>query len=118
MKSKKIRIQKNENKTIFDTLSGEWWSETGSFEALHSFNPVRIKFILNSVGKSIKNLNILDVGCGGGILCEPLARLGANVTGIDENKRAILVAKEHAKAMNLKINYMQCHITDINIIYF
>jgi len=115
MKSKKIRIQKNENKTIFDTLSGEWWSETGSFEALHSFNPVRIKFILNSVGKSIKNLNILDVGCGGGILCEPLARLGANVTGIDENKRAILVAKEHAKAMNLKINYMQCHITDINL---
>ena len=114
MKSKKITIQKNDNKNIFDELSNEWWNETGNFEALHSFNPIRIKFILNLIGKSIKSLNILDIGCGGGILCEPLARLGANVTGIDENKKAILVAREHAKKMNLKINYKLGNITDIN----
>ena len=96
MKSKKITIQKKGNENIFDKLSNEWWNEKGSFEALHAFNPVRIKFILNSVGKSIKSLKILDIGCGGGILCEPLARLGADVTGIDENEKAILVAKEDA----------------------
>ncbi len=114
MKSKKITIQKKGNLNIFDKLSDEWWNEIGSFEALHSFNPVRIKFILNSVGKSIKSLKILDIGCGGGILCEPLARLGAEVTGIDENDKAILVAKKHAQEMNLKINYKLGNITDIN----
>ena len=115
MKSKKITIPKSVNKSIFDELSAEWWNETGSFEALPSFNPVWIKFILDSVGRSIKSLKILDVGCGGGILCEPLSRLGADVTGIDENKKAILVAKEHAKKMNLKISYMQGNITDISL---
>ena len=114
MKSKRITIQKNNNKNIFDELSSEWWNETGNFEALHSFNPIRIKFILNLIGKSIKSLNILDIGCGGGILCEPLARLGANVTGIDENEKAISIAREHAKKMNLKINYKQSNITDIS----
>ena len=114
MKSKKITIQKKANRNIFDKLSDEWWNETGSFEALHSFNPLRIKFILSSVGKSIKSLKILDIGCGGGILCEPLARLGAEVTGIDENEKAILVAKEHAKKMNLKINYKLGNISDIS----
>ena len=62
MKSKKITIQKDDNKNIFDELSNEWWNETGNFGALHSFNPIRIKFILNLVGKSIKSLNILDIG--------------------------------------------------------
>ena len=114
MKSKKITIQRNDNKNIFDELSNDWWNETGSFEALHSFNPIRIKFILNLIGKSIKSLNILDIGCGGGILCEPLARLGANVTGIDENEKAILVAKKHAKKMNLRINYKKGNITDVS----
>ena len=114
MKSKKITIQKKGNENIFDKLSNEWWNEKGSFEALHAFNPVRIKFILNSVGKSIKTLKILDIGCGGGILCEPLARLGAEVTGIDENEKAILVAKEHAQKMNLKINYICGNFSDIN----
>ena len=114
MKSKKITIQRNDNKNIFDELSNDWWNETGSFEALHSFNPIRIKFILNLIGKSIKSLNILDIGCGGGILCEPLARLGANVTGIDENEKAILVARKHAKKMNLRINYKKGNITDIS----
>ena len=114
MKSKKITIQRNDNKNIFDELSNDWWNETGSFEALHSFNPIRIEFILNLIGKSIKSLNILDIGCGGGILCEPLARLGANVTGIDENEKAILVARKHAKKMNLRINYKKGNITDIS----
>ena len=61
MKSKKITIQKKGDQNIFDELSDEWWNERGSFEALHSFNPLRIKFILNSIGNSVKSLKILDV---------------------------------------------------------
>ena len=71
---------------------------------LYAFNFVRIKFIKDTLKKksinSIRNLKILDIGCGGGILCEPLARLGAKVTGIDENKKAIEAAKEHSKKIN------------------
>ena len=59
------------DKNIFNKLSNEWWNEQGSFEALHHFNPVRLKFILDSLSRSIKNLTVLDIGCGGGILSEP-----------------------------------------------
>ncbi len=115
MKSKKITSNIAVNETVFDKLSSEWWDENGSFSALHSFNPIRMKFILDAIGSSLKNLKVLDVGCGGGILCEPMSRLGALVTGIDENKKAITVAKEHAKKMNLKINYLHGKAADLNI---
>ena len=109
MKSKKITKRIIEDNSIFDELATEWWKPDGSFSALHAFNFVRIKFIKDTLKKrsinSIKNLKILDIGCGGGILCEPLARLGAKVTGIDENKKAIEAAKEHSKKNKLKINY-------------
>ena len=73
-----------------------------------------MKYIKSSIPKnSLKNLKILDIGCGGGILCEPLARLGAKVTGIDTNKKAIDVAKKHAKKSDLKINYKNLDITKI-----
>ena len=104
MKSKKITIQKNGNKNIFDELSNEWWNEVGKFEALHSFNPTRIKFILDSVGKSIKSLNILDIGCGGGILCEPLARLGAKVVGIDKTLDLALIKISSKNKTNIQIS--------------
>ena len=80
----------------FSKLANEWWDPGGKFKPLHRFNPARIKFIKEKLinyfnckadsPKPLKNLNILDIGCGGGLLCEPLHRLGANITGIDFTK--------------------------------
>ena len=108
----KIEIEK------FSKLANEWWNPNGKFKPLHLFNPVRIEFIkeklisyfgLNSSKEEpLKKINILDIGCGGGLLCEPLRRLGANVTGIDASKDNIRVAKLHAKEMNLNITYIHC----------
>ena len=102
----------------FSKLAKEWWNPNGKFKPLHLFNPVRIEFIkekliayfkLNSKAKEpLKKINILDVGCGGGLLCEPLKRLGANVTGIDASKNNIEIAKIHAKEMSLDIKYIHC----------
>ena len=100
----------------FSKLAKDWWNPNGKFKPLHLFNPVRIEFIkekliayfkLNSKAKEpLKKINILDVGCGGGLLCEPLKRLGANVTGIDASKNNIEIAKIHAKEMSLDIKYI------------
>ena len=99
---------------LFDSLSDYWWDENGPFKALHSFNLTRVKYIKNNLGKNdLKDLRILDIGCGGGILCEPLSRLGAVVTGIDTNKKAISAAKAHAKKENLKINYLYSNLNTI-----
>jgi 2-polyprenyl-6-hydroxyphenyl methylase/3-demethylubiquinone-9 3-methyltransferase len=114
MKSKNFKSTTNETSRLFDKLSNEWWDEDGSFKALHSFNLIRIQYLKkNNLKKSLNGLNILDVGCGGGILCEPLSRLGANVTGIDSNKKAIEVAKEHAKMKNLKISYINAELSEL-----
>ena len=101
MKSKHLKTSLNQNLQLFDDLSDEWWNENGAFKALHSYNLIRLKYIIENVNKnSLKKLEILDVGCGGGILCEPLCRLGANVTGIDLNKKAIMVAKTTLNKIN------------------
>ena len=102
----------------FSKLASDWWNPNGKFKPLHLFNPVRIKFIKEkliyyfgldpNVQEPLKKMNILDIGCGGGLLCEPLKRLGATVTGIDASKNNIEVAKFHAKEMNLNINYIKC----------
>ena len=102
----------------FSRLASDWWNPNGKFKPLHHFNPVRIKFIKDKLiyyfgldpkaREPLKKINILDIGCGGGLLCEPLKRLGATVTGIDASKNNIEVAKLHAREMNLNINYMQC----------
>ena len=108
----KIEVEK------FSKLAKDWWNPNGKFKPLHLFNPARIEFIkkkliyyfeLNPKAKEpLKKINILDIGCGGGLLCEPLTRLGATVTGIDASKQNIEVAKSHAKEMNLNINYVNC----------
>ena len=114
MKSKNFKSTDNETLSFFDKLSNEWWDEWGSFKALHSYNLIRLNFIKNKIArKSLKNLRILDIGCGGGILCEPLTRLGAIVTGIDTNERAIRVAKNHANEKNLKITYKNLELEQI-----
>ena len=99
----------------FSKIAAEWWDPNGKFKPLHKFNPVRIKYIkdniikkfnLNSSNKPLKTINILDIGCGGGLLSEPMCRLGASVVGIDASKKNIEVAKFHAKKNKLKINYI------------
>ena len=108
-----------DNKEIkkFSLLAEEWWDLNGKFKPLHKFNPIRIDFIRENLishfklkNKSnfpLKNLNILDIGCGGGLVSEPIARMGANVTGIDASQNNINIAKIHAKSMGIKINYLR-----------
>ena len=100
----------------FSDLADEWWDVNGKFKPLHMFNPVRIEYILEEISKHFKikrekklfleNLNILDIGCGGGLISEPMARLGAKVTGIDASAKNIKVASLHSKKSNLKIKYL------------
>ena len=98
----------------FSKIAEEWWNPTGKFKPLHKFNPIRIKYIKNNLindfslknkKKPLNGLKILDIGCGGGLLSEPLARLGAKVTGIDPLKRNIEIAKHHLKKSKLNIKY-------------
>jgi len=98
---------KNEEFALFNQLSDEWWNENGKFKILHQIKSHRMSYILDQINnKNIKNLKVLDVGCGGGIICEPLARLGAKVTGIDFAPNNIKAAKIHSKKNKLKINYI------------
>ena len=98
----------------FSRMAEEWWNPNGKFKPLHNFNPIRIKYIkdnivkdfnIKSLNKPLRNIQILDIGCGGGLLSEPMCRLGANVVAIDASKKNIEVAKFHAKKNGLKIDY-------------
>ena len=98
---------KNEEFALFNQLSDEWWNENGKFKILHQIKSHRMSYILDQINnRNIRNLKILDVGCGGGIICEPLARLGAKVTGIDFAPNNIIAAKIHSKKNKLKNNYI------------
>jgi 2-polyprenyl-6-hydroxyphenyl methylase/3-demethylubiquinone-9 3-methyltransferase len=110
-------VKKNEIKK-FSALAEEWWNTEGKFKPLHKFNPVRIEYIREKVisyfklkdtlNHPLKNLEVLDIGCGGGLLSEPIARLGANVTGIDASEANIKICKLHAKKSKLNIKYINC----------
>ena len=109
----------------FSKLAKDWWNPKGKFRPLHVFNPSRIKFIkeklihhfkLNPNNQSpLEKLKILDIGSGGGLLCEPLNRLGAKMTGIDASNKNIQVARLHAKEMNLNIEYIHSSPENINL---
>ena len=99
----------------FSKMASEWWDPNGKFKPLHKFNPIRIKYIKDNItshfklknkNKPLLGVNILDIGCGGGLLSEPMCRLGAEVTGIDASPKNIEIAKLHSKKNKLKINYL------------
>ena len=99
----------------FSDLAEEWWDVNGKFKPLHMFNPIRIEYIIenikqhfkiNTKNNFLKNLNILDIGCGGGLISEPMSRLGGSVTGIDASEKNIKIAQLHAKKSNLEIRYI------------
>ena len=99
----------------FTNIAKEWWDVSGSFKLLHEINPIRLEYVLSQIrmtNPDIKNLRILDVGCGGGILSMPLARLGAQVTGIDAGHENIEAAKAKASSEKLDVSFECCKIED------
>ena len=114
----KIEIEK------FSKLAKQSWDPHGKFKPLHLFNPARIKFIKEKLisnfkldsnsEKPLNKLKIIDIGCGAGLLCEPLNRLGAKITGIDASKENIEVARIHSKEMNLNIDYIHSSPEKLN----
>lgn len=102
----------------FEAMAAEWWDPTGKFKPLHMMNPVRLDYITNQIAaefgrdlndvEPFKGLRLLDIGCGGGLLSEPMARLGATVIGADAAAGNIPVAQVHAEQMGLEIDYRNC----------
>lgn len=113
----------------FASLARDWWNPKGKMASLHQVNPVRLEFIRAAIDahwadepgydrQSVKPLagkNALDIGCGAGLLCEPLARLGANLTGVDAAAENVSVAGTHAEAMGLEIRYMAGEVASLDI---
>ena len=108
---------------LFNRLAEDWWDEEGEMSFLHSMSEIRMTYIKNIIFehfviqseslKSLEGIRVLDVGCGGGIASEPMARMGAKVTGIDQSVELINVAKKHSQIMNLKIKYLNKTIESI-----
>jgi len=108
----------------FSKISAQWWDENGPFKPLHQLNPTRLQYIRDclvshfkrdpSQDKPLSGLSILDIGCGGGLVAEPLTRLGATVTGIDASEQAIEIAKAHATLMDLPITYECASAEDLS----
>lgn len=108
----------------FSRLAEHWWDPKGKFRPLHKFNPTRISYILDMIAQHngislnselpLQGVKILDIGCGGGLLCEPLARLGASVVGIDAAEKNIAVAKLHAEKMGLAIDYRAISLEELS----
>jgi len=99
----------------FAAIADTWWDEEGAFRPLHRLNPVRLRYIRDNLcahfgldaeaPKPLSGLRLVDVGCGGGLLCEPMTRMGASVTGIDAAEEGIAAARTHAEAVGLVIDY-------------
>jgi 2-polyprenyl-6-hydroxyphenyl methylase/3-demethylubiquinone-9 3-methyltransferase len=107
----------------FTAMAEAWWDPAGAFRPLHRLNPVRVEFIRDRLlartgrdatdSEPLQGLSILDIGCGGGLLAEPLARLGAEVTGVDAAERNIEIARAHAAATGVKVTYLPCSAEDL-----
>ena len=97
-----MNIDKSEIEN-FDNYAHEWWNKRGPYKFIHLLTPLRLKYILNNL--KLKGSRVLDLGCGGGLLCEAMANSGADVFGIDASLKTIEIAKKHANEQNLKIEY-------------
>lgn len=102
----------------FESMAEEWWDPNGKFKPLHDLTPLRLEYITNLTKKhfkknSLHGIKSLDIGCGGGLITEPLSRLGADITGIDASAININIAKNHANKCNLDINYQQILAEDL-----
>ena len=109
-KTKQINVSQEEVDK-FNELAHKWWDEGSEFKPLHQINPLRLNFIHEKV--NLKNKKVLDVGCGGGILSESMAKLGADVTGIDMGEKVIRIAELHALQSKLNIDYQRASIESI-----
>ncbi len=99
----------------FEAMADEWWDPTGKFKPLHRMNPVRLAYIRDRAREHFdfdaesltpfEGLSLVDIGCGGGLLCEPMARLGADVVGVDASERNVQMARLHAESSGLAIDY-------------
>lgn len=108
----------------FEAMAEEWWDESGKFKPLHQLNPTRISYIKNKIcdhfclkknqKQPLEDKKIIDIGCGGGLISEPFARMGAQMTGIDASRKNIEIAKIHAQKSDLKINYQQNLVEDLD----
>lgn len=101
----------------FSKDAADWWNPNGKFRPLHRLNPARLDYITGQIKraeKTMKGLRLLDIGCGGGLVAEPMARLGANVTAIDGDKEAIRIATTHAAKHNISIDYRNCAVEDLS----
>eukprot|EP00752_Nemacystus_decipiens_P019591 g17647.t1 len=107
----------------FSALAAEWWDPKGKFGVLHKFNPVRLAYIREKLcahfgrdeklARPFEGLRILDIGCGGGLLCEPMARLGATIVGVDPSEKNINTASVHAQEQELTIDYRATTAEDL-----
>lgn len=103
-----IEIQK------FSKIADQWWNPNGDFKILHKFNPIRLRYVIEQISKikqldnnkELKNLTILDIGCGGGLISEPLSNLGAEVLAIDPIEKNIMIAKSHQLISKSSVNYV------------
>jgi 2-polyprenyl-6-hydroxyphenyl methylase/3-demethylubiquinone-9 3-methyltransferase len=99
----------------FSAMAAEWWDPRGKFRPLHKFNPVRLTYIRDRVSAAfgrdplapqpLKGLRVLDIGCGGGLLSEPMARMGADVVGADASEKNIMIARTHAQGSGVSVDY-------------
>ena len=107
----------------FSAIADEWWDPEGKFKPLHQFNPIRLQFIRDRLCDHfdrdplsmhpLKGLSVLDVGCGGGLIAEPLARMGAKVTGIDASEKNTVTAQVHAAESGLNIDYKATTVEEL-----
>lgn len=103
----------------FSKIADQWWDPTGKFKPLHQFNPLRLGYIRRHIEAhftdiKFNDLKILDIGCGGGLLSEPMSNLGFQVTGVDASEKNIKVASLHAKQSDLNINYLATTAEDLS----
>src|SRR5262245_50549401 len=107
----------------FSAIAEEWWNPDGKFRPLHKFNPIRLKLLRDKIcarfgrdplqANPLAGLRLLDIGCGGGLIAEPMARMGASVTGVDAADRNVRVANIHARQMGLDIDYRHAAAEDL-----